>query len=372
MQKILISFPYSWAKYSPSFLGLCENLLANNFQLYVVTPCSDIAIVEFQKKYRESFRFYLAKKNKVISFSSRLLDYLERRLLLLHRLADYVKYRKRVYLKDIELLSNSQDFCQIILFDFYGLGSIYNLGQRKNITIYSLELEEYLQKIGRNFEGYITALISQSNLRAEYFQLSCNKFIVPNSYLCEKLALKKTITKREGIIYSGTINKAFGYDWLKDLTNSQEFSETRLVFHGQGAGEKFWIKNAKHEVVDCYLEDLQLQTLMQSCAVGLILYDDRYIEPRQKFNFETAPSGKLFRYLASGLPLIVNASKGMNVVSEYQAGIALRDINPKSIYEAYRSIINNYEYYQEGCRRLLEHSSFKGNILPYILQLKLQ
>jgi hypothetical protein len=111
---------------------------------------------------------------------------------------------------------------------------------------------------------------------------------------------------------------------------------------------------------------------MQSCAVGLILYDERYIDSTQKFNFETAPSGKLFRYLASGLPLIVNVSKGMDMVTKYQAGIALEDVNPKSIYAAYLSIINNYEYYQEGCRRLLEHSSFKGNLLPYILQLKQQ
>jgi len=369
MQKILISFPYDWAKYSPSFLGLCEYLFANKFQLYVVTPCDDKAIFEFQNKFGDSFRFHLVKKNKFVSFFIKLIDYAGRRLPLLHLLADHVKYLKRVYLKDIERLSKSQDFCQIILFDFYGLGSIHNLGQRKNITIYSLELETYLQKIGRNFKGCITTLISQSNLRAEFFQLSCKKFIVPNSYLFDESPLKKNTNKREGIIYSGTINKAFGYDWLQELTNSQEFSNTRLVFHGQSIVETFLIKNAKHEELNCYLEDLQLQALMQSCAVGLILYDDRYIESSQKFNFETAPSGKLFRYLGSGLPVIVNASKSMNIVTEFQAGIALKEINPKSIYTAYCSIINNYEYYQEGCRRLLEHNSFKANILPYIQQL---
>ncbi len=366
MKKILITYPYEWPKYSPSFIGLCKTLILHNYSITIISPVIDEAIVSLKKSYPGKVDYYRSPQNRALFFLSKCFASVAKRFEVFKDLSNHIKSIKRLYISNFSRISSMYSYNHFILFDFYGLGSIPKSIRKKQVTVFSLELEDYLKNISKKFKGDITYLISQSNQRAEYLDTLATVLIVPNSY---QVPIKLNRTKkneRSGLIYSGTICKAFGRDWLQSLADFDECKNLRLVFHGRCIDGGISVFQPNHVVLDEYLSDLELQELMESCAVGLIFYDSKYIDDSQKFNFETAPSGKLFKYLSSKVPVIVNSCDGMRFVTEFGAGIELDCITAESVLVAYKKIINNYEQFQSGCSRLLDDSIFDKKILPYL------
>ena len=66
-------------------------------------------------------------------------------------------------------------------------------------------------------------------------------------------------------------------------------------------------------------------------------YDTRF-EFYDRFNFHTVPSGKMFTYLASGVPVICNNLPGLRVVEEFGAGVLIEDLDAGSIRSAIQKI----------------------------------
>jgi glycosyltransferase involved in cell wall biosynthesis len=331
-----------------------------------MAPVIDETIVSLKKDYPGKVDYYISRQNKALFFLSKCFASVARRFEVFKNVSNHIKSIKRLYISNFSRISLIHNFSHFILFDFYGLGSVTKCKQKKCITVFSLELEDYLKNISKKFRGDISFLISQSNQRAEYLDASATVLIVPNSYQEPIISNRSKETEQSGLIYSGTICKAFGQDWLQSLADFEGCKNLRLVFHGRCVDESIRVLQRNHLVLDAYLSDFELQKLLESCAVGLIFYDSKYIDASQKFNFETAPSGKLFKYLSSGIPVIVNSCDGMKVVTDFGAGIELDCITPESVLAAYKKIINNYDHYQSGCRRLMNDSMFVKKILPYM------
>lgn len=366
MKKILITYPYDWPKFSPSFIGLCKTLILHGYSITIITPVIDEAIASLKNGNPDKVDYYISRQNKALFFLSKCFASVARKFEVFKNVSNHIKSIKRLYISNLSRVSLMHNFNHFILFDFYGLGSIPKDMRKKRTTVFSLELEDYLKNISKKFGDDISFLISQSTQRAEYLDMSATVLIVPNSYQETIISNQTKETEHSGLIYSGTICRAFGRDWLQSLADFEGCKNLRLVFHGRCVDGNIKVLQRNHLLLDTYLSDFELQKLVESCAVGLIFYDSKYIDASQKFNFETAPSGKLFKYLSSEVPVIVNSCDGMRMVTDFGAGIELDCVTPESVLGAYKKIINNYDHYQKGCRQLMNDSMFDKKMLPYI------
>jgi len=108
-----------------------------------------------------------------------------------------------------------------------------------------------------------------------------------------------------------------------------------------------------------------MQEYLNSFEIGFCFYDTRY-EHINNFNYNTAPSGKLFKYYAAGVPVIGSNIAGLQSIDEFQTGIRVKNYTPKEILNACETIQANYQFYYQNCLKAAEHFSFDKMIKPFL------
>ena len=117
-----------------------------------------------------------------------------------------------------------------------------------------------------------------------------------------------------------------------------------------------------------YLEMDALVEFLKAFRIGFCFYDTRF-DFYDRFNYHTAPSGKMFTYFASGVPVICNNLPGLRVVEEFGAGVLIEDLDAGSILSAIQKIEANYDYYAQNCLKAAAHFSFEESLQPFIDEL---
>jgi glycosyltransferase involved in cell wall biosynthesis len=117
-----------------------------------------------------------------------------------------------------------------------------------------------------------------------------------------------------------------------------------------------------------YLEMDALLEFLKAFRIGFCFYDTRF-DWFDRFNFHTVPSGKMFTYLASGVPVICNNLPGLRVVEEFSAGVLIEDLDAGSILRAIQKIEANYDDYAQNCLKAAAHFSFEESLQPFIDEL---
>jgi hypothetical protein len=354
---IHIIFPHVWPDRSPSLKGLIGALNRRHIQytLYLPPKIANVGITFERVKFlRENY----------------LTGYIVRFLLAIFRRSNWfeevLKYLIVQLLLRQKLPYGCCDARHTIVFDFYGLREIVKLNRAA--TVYSTEIYSYLESVGMLHPFERTKIVSQSLSRSNYVGYNHRRtFIVPNSYApdCEGHAVKK-----HSLLYSGTFSRPLGSEILINLFGVSSGISQEITIHAANVGCEFYGCDGVNIIRD-FLSDDELTYLISCHEVGLVFYDANYVDKLQVFNFETAPSGKMYRYASCGVPIIGSRCAGLIDVELHSAGILLDEINVLTLQAAYRQIKSNYAKYVSGCRQLMMASDFNNSIDRFLDSLEI-
>jgi len=116
-----------------------------------------------------------------------------------------------------------------------------------------------------------------------------------------------------------------------------------------------------------YLENDEMVDYISNYEIGFCFYNfEEEVISSNYFNFISAPSGKMFQYLAAGVPVVCSDILGFKFVNEFQCGVLVPDLSAKSIREAILKIRANYEFYVQNTQAAARYFSFDKAIIPYL------
>jgi hypothetical protein len=222
----------------------------------------------------------------------------------------------------------------------------------------------------------IASVIVQTQERFEYlFPASKTpRFLVQNAPVYTPLKAKPPRTNR--LVFCGTAIPQFGI--LACLEFLNEYAQFSLTVHGAMPGPVLKMILANYRdllasgrlILDRrYLELDEMPAYLSKFLVGFCLYDltDNRINT---FNYQTAPSGKLFSYYAAGVPVVCSNVRGLRSVVDFDAGVAIADLTPGTIYSAVQDVMARHAVMSENCLVAARHFSFDSAIDPFIAFLK--
>ena len=224
-------------------------------------------------------------------------------------------------------------------------------------------------------DGYIiNCVIIQSIERYQYLfkEEKHEIFYVQNSPNFTEVTLPE---KRSGIIHAGGAYDELGFYHI--LNFIKKYKNEVLTVQGaflQADKDRVnfefadLLDNKRVLISTKYLENDEVVPFISNFEIGLCLYnfDNPYVKDNF-FNYASAPSGKMFKYLAAGVPVVCNNIMGFKFVSEFDCGVMLEDLSEDSIYKALTKIRGNYNYYTQNAIKAARHFSFDNALLPYII-----
>lgn len=358
-KKILIIFPDEWLSYSPTILNLLE-LFSKNDEVTLVYIDNNM----FNNKKIQYLNTQIVKVD-INKFFYRILA----------KLRLYKLYKLISLFYSVNLLKKKIIFDNVI-----GVDSVGYLAGRlifKRINFLSLEVENSLfmslcKRIG------IKNLIIQSKERADYLSLKKetvvqflqNSPIVKNSYVAKEKPLEKKL------LYFGNILKAHGIEecieallrldrsytlTLKGIDKSQDsYLETIRIKY------KSLISEDRLLIDTTYISQNEILDYIRNFYIGFCFYNFE-ITGKENFNYLSSPSGKLFNYLATGVPSICSEIIGIEFLENKSCGILLKTPSTNNILQAIQNIDSSYEKYSLNSVKEFANVEFEKQFRELIL-----
>lgn len=216
----------------------------------------------------------------------------------------------------------------------------------------------------------LDCVIIQSSARYQYLfkNKELKTFYIQNAPVFDESVIRE---QRKGLVYSGTAWKPFGFSYCLDylLENPDE----QLIVQGQIKDDTINENNRYKELVvqgrliinEKYLPDEALVPFLAGFEIGFCFYNFD-VEWVNNFNYQSAPAGKLFKYIAAGVPVICNRILGFDFVDEFGCGIRLDQFDPASIRSAVEEIRRNYAAYVRGAIKAARHFSYDKAVIPFL------
>lgn len=361
MQKVVIASSDDFILYQPTILNLYDFLKPE------FTP----VIITFEPEYLGNNKdenrnvIYLkcpTLKKKIFRFIDLSINFFFKRIdKYLFRFNFRVELLRGLRCKLIreELISQNPD--HVIAVDLMPLFAA--LSVTSNAHLLSLELlpyDSYLYKIDVK---RIKSVIIQNQERFKYLfnDLNVKTIIIQNTPLHQNKYVNTN--SRKDLIWAGSIIERFGV--VDCIQFCIKYPEYKLVF--KGAAENYTrdllyqkyknlIEEKKIIIDESYMEVNDYIKFISNFKIGFCFYSWEIIN--SNFNYKTAPSGKLFMYLAAGVPVVACNIAGFKFIEEYNAGILINDYKPETIYNAVQKIESKYDEYRNNCYKLFDEINF--------------
>lgn len=367
-KRIAIIFPDANLPYSPTTLGIFRKLKEKfNVDLYAIHPVqANIPIIQ------EEGLIYVKKVGLILKLIYSFQYVLLSTLRLIPKLGRYrFKRQQNIYQK---LKPNLKNYDILIAVD---ADTYWRYASTHPCCIFlSLEIIEDDVLVNYLRKNAPKACIIQSNIRYEYYfpNRETPLLLLPNSPSFQEYD-KHSIGVKKGLIYSGAAIDYFGFKYC--LAFLAKYSEYTLTVKGSiDAKNESLIENEYKELIkknqliieSRYLPSDELVPYTNKFRIGFCFYD-YHIPFVNTFNYQTAPSGKLFTYLAAGVPVICSNQIGLRFVEEQHCGVCINDFEPDTIKAAIDSIESNYDAYVANTYKVFEANSFdkKANELSAFL-----
>lgn len=368
-EKILILFNGEHIAYSPTVIQLHDEL-AKKYDVTITAehPRSfnnqklENRNVLYHKFYHVKGRYFYWVLFQIASVFNK-----EARLFKKNKLNYKEYYFKFRFVKNI---IQQQRYKTIISVDI--LNAVFCSILKVKTDFLSLELcadERHLPLIDLD---YISCVMIQSAERYQY--LFKNREI--KTFFIQNAPIYKDVIKerRNGLIYGGSAYDELGFYHCLEYINAYK-GETLTV---QGAimpkdidrvnteykhllDEKRLIINRK------YLENDEVVESLSNYEIGFCFYNfDVPVIRDNYFNYISAPSGKMFKYVAAGVPVVASNILGFKFVNEFKCGILIDELSPHEINKAIGKIRENYKFYVENAIKAAKFYSFDKAIEPYL------
>ncbi len=242
---------------------------------------------------------------------------------------------------------------------------------KKKADFLSLELE-----IGERFipfirPQFISCVITQSEERFYYLfkDAGLKKFFIQNAPAYTEIP---AIKNKNGLLYGGTAWNPFGfYHCLEYL---KKYNDMPLTVQGalpdddrKKVHEQYdsLIKNNLLYINNNYLENDEVVKYFSHFKIGICLYnfDVKWIS---HFNYQSAPSGKIFKYLAAGVPVLAINISGFKFLEEMNCGVLINSLEADDIRNGIEKILSNYNFYEKNTIVAAKHFSFDKAVKPYL------
>jgi glycosyltransferase involved in cell wall biosynthesis len=274
-------------------------------------------------------------------------------------------YRYRLTKKIIE----SGEYDRIIAVDIKNL--FYCTLLKQEVDFLSLEIgmnERLLPFIDPNL---INCVITQSKERLEYLfpEQSLKTFYIQNAPIYKEVNIP---VHKKGLLYGGTAWDPFGFYHCLNYLNAYK-DETLTVQGSVPKADENKIHKEYKNLLDekrliingSYIENDEVVNYFCQFEIGFCFYNFE-LEWINHFNYRSAPSGKLFKYLAAGVPVVAIDIVGFAFVKELKCGVLIPDLSPEKIREAILEIRNAYSAFAANTIAAAKHFSFEKMARPYI------
>jgi hypothetical protein len=370
-KEILIIFLNGHLAYSPSTLNIFY-ALKNNYNVKLVCPNqpkdfsenevidTDIEYFNFQMK-RNILDIVKALFHKISDlFIKPSTETLSKRYLSTHITQQVISYIKK---KDKE----------IIAVDTMALWCAQQAGKKAHLlSLEILDNDEYLKDIKLSS---IKSVIIQSHERLNYLfpKEKPRYFIIQNSPKYLSFDPDYAQRKKTDLVYCGSSVLCFGIitclDFIKD------YKEYTLTIKGAYPKEtkdiidEFYadLLAEKRLIIDTsYLSENDLTKYISKFRIGFAFYDFYRFPHLKIFNYYTAPSGKVYQYLNSGMPIIGNVLPGFQFINNTKSGVLIDHISTPQIKMAIDAIEEDYSTYAENAKRISFEYDFNKMIIPFL------
>jgi glycosyltransferase involved in cell wall biosynthesis len=237
----------------------------------------------------------------------------------------------------------------------------------------SLELCEHEELLPLVDTSLIGCVIIQSPERYQYLfkNRRFTTFYVQNSPNYKELIID---AGRKGLIYAGGAYNVLGF--YHCLNYIKKYADEKLTVQGALLNEDKKKVQAEYAALlaedrlvinSVYLDNDDVVDYISKFEIGFCFYN--FDEPsiqRNYFNYVSAPSGKMFKYLAAGVPVVASDILGFRFVKEFQCGILIDSLAEDEIRKAVSAIRDNYDFYVENAVKAARHYSFDKALLPYL------
>ena len=237
---------------------------------------------------------------------------------------------------------------------------------KDKICFLSLEIVENDPYIKKMDATKISCVIIQNTDRYNYLFPTVRPpvFYIQNAPMLKNGSVYSG--ERKDLLWAGTITTDFAVlDCIEFIDKNQEY---KLVLKGASAkGTKELIESkyaslvaaGNIEINSTYFTPSEFTAFISKFKIGFCFYNWNLIQ--NNFNYQTAPSGKLFMYLAAGVPVIACNIKGFAFINDYNAGILIDDYSPATILNAVKMIESNYAYFSNNAYAAFENTCFDKN-----------
>lgn len=375
MKNILIVFPDRHLPYAPTILNLYYGLKPLcNVSLISSEPdpsFSSLKIVDpgiiyfsdetFPKAPGIISRAFNKLKQKIIVPSTE--EITQRKLL--------IPKAKKI----IELIKES--ICdEIIAVDFFALWCVQQTGKKAHlISLEILEKDEYRDTCNLSI---INSVLIQTEERYNYLfdNKLVPKYIVQNAPKYIEFLPSYESRESKHLIYCGSAVPWFGIFSCLDFLN--DYPDYKLTIKGAIppntlSSINIFYKNLLDEgrviLDDLYLDTEALTKYVSKFRIGFAFYDFYRYDHMRIFNYFTAPSGKVFQYFNSGVPVIGNQLKGFKIIEENNAGVLIPTLSSRAIKKSIDVIENNYTEMARNAKMASDKFDFNNNIKPFIKNL---
>ena len=295
-----------------------------------------------------------------------------------------------------KILRISPEF--VFAFTFEDTIILYNIAHKMkdtrfvyyNLEIYTPDMEEYIQPVGKFYYSrcrmtYIKnkikeicyvrrcdLFIIQDDLRkkisAKYYIYHRNTLLIPNSYSSGDE--HDFMSKRQGIICSGGMNKLVMKTLLKDADSLRDIPITFSGWCDEWVICQFKKLKKYYSNIEFFNQQLnpkEYTDFINKYAVGLVWYSRTKDE---NVYYIGMSSGKFFKHLSIGQPVIVFDCPGINtIVRKYKLGKVIHSVS--EIGKAYKEIMENYSFYQDNVKTAYsEKFDYLKVVKPLLKQLE--
>ncbi len=362
--KICILAPFEHLAYSPTVLNLYD-ALATDFEVEIISiestifsRLTDRKVHYISRKKKGAEKLYYKIFKKIGGLAQKAQNYQE--FLMLNRVGKVAQ--KQAYTTYIAV-----DWEALWIAQQHGFSQVHFL---------SLELTESLYE-ARCDKNNLKSVFIQRQDRYDYVfkGIKHPTFLVQNAPTFVPIDIPAREEKNT-LLFCGTASRGFGAPLALNLV--EKYPQYNVHFKGTIYDEIRTQIYTQHIdayyhgniILDtAYIAEKDMLDFIKKFRIGLCFYDMRYKE-FDNFNYQTAPSGKLFKYLAAGVPVIGSDIAGLSYIKEYEAGILLQKPTAENIHHAIETIEKNYDFYVQNALKIAKKFSFAESIEPYLHFLK--